>query len=555
MLAVRLGKKINDDAEMTTQSGFKNPTSHLGLAAHPPGLSALFFTELWERFSYYGMRALLTLFMVAPIASGGLGFATVDAGRIYGNYTMAVYMLAIPGGFIADRFLGARRAVLIGGTTIALGHYALAVPSLTTFYFGLLLIALGTGLFKPNISALVGALYTRDDTRRDAGFSIFYMGINIGAFIAPLITGFLAQSDIFKAWLSGAGFDPAKSWHWGFAAAGIGMTLAMLIFARNARGLSDAATGARDETPSPSTSPSIPPSPSTAPSPRPSPQGEREKGGRPSRQGEREMGANTLKQGAAVVAGTLALLGLALASDIDGWQGLRWLFVALPVAAITYAARQPSEDAQRLAAIGVLFVAAMIFWAIFEQAGTTISLFADQLTRNDFLGAPFPSSWFQSVNPIFVILLAPVFAGLWMRMGTRQPSPAIKFAIGLVFLAASFLLMVPAATLAIAGRVSPLWLVGLFFLQTVGEMLVSPVGLSTMTKLAPERMTGLVLGVWFLAAAFGNKLAGVLSGAFSSSDPAALSSAFLVQAGVVAAAAVLMFAAAPWVKKLSASAR
>lgn len=258
-----------------------------------------------------------------------------------------------------------------------------------------------------------------------------------------------------------------------------------------------------------------------------------------------------LKQGVLVVAGTLALLVLALASDVEGWQGLRWLFLVMPVAAILYASRQPGEDARRLCAIGVLFVAAMIFWAIFEQAGSTIALFADQLTRNEVAGVPFPSSWFQSVNPIFVIVLAPVFAALWIGMGTRQPSPQIKFALGLVFLAASFLLMVPAAKLAVEGRVSPLWLVGLFFLQTIGEMLVSPVGLSTMTKLAPPRMTGLVLGLWFLAAAFGNKLAGVLAGAFSNDDPAALSAAFLLQAGVVAAAAVLMFMVAPWVKRLT----
>ena len=507
----------------------------LGLAAHPRGLSALYFTELWERFSYYGMRALLVLFMVAPLSGGGLGFETADAGRIYGNYTMAVYMLAIPGGFIADRLLGARRAVLIGGTAIALGHYALAVPTLTTFYLGLLLIALGTGLFKPNISALVGALYSRDDTRRDAGFSIFYMGINIGAFIAPLVTGFLAQSTWFKDWLSGHGFDPAKSWHWGFAAAGVGMTVAMLIFARSAKGLKDPGKvkGVAGLDGSPPQDPQLL---------------ELRRGDDES--GERR-GDDVWRQGALVIGGTLALLTLALVSDIEGWQALRWLYLALPLAGIAYASRLPGDDAKRLAAIGVLFIAAMIFWAIFEQSGSTLALFADQLTRNEVGGVPFPSSWFQSVNPIFVIALAPLFAGLWIGMGSAQPSPQIKFAAGLVFLALSFLLMVPAAKLAVAGLVSPLWLVGVYFLQTVGELLLSPVGLSTMTKLAPARMTGLVLGLWFLAAAFGNKLAGVLGGAFSGSDPAALSTSFLMQAGAVAVAAGLMFAVAPWVKRLS----
>ena len=489
------------------------------LSAHPSGLAGLFFTELWERFSYYGMRALLTLFMVAPIANGGLAFATEEAGRIYGNYTMAVYMLAIPGGFIADRIIGARRAGLWGGWTIALGHYALALPSLQTFYVGLLLVALGTGLFKPNISALVGALYTPDDTRRDAGFSIFYMGVNIGAFLAPLVTGFLAQSDWFKGWLTARGFDPALSWHWGFAAAGVGMTVAMLIFARNSNGGLDG---------------SPPQDPETF----------------RLRRGDDER-REIWKHGAIAIGGTLALLALALLSDIDGYANLRWLFLVLPLAGIAYAARQPSEDAQRLAAIGVLFIAAMLFWTIFEQAGTTIALFADKLTRNDVIGIPFPSSWFQAVNPVFVILLAPIFAGLWMRLGVSQPAPAIKFALGLLFLSSSFLLMVPAATLAASGKVSALWLIGLFFLQTVGELLLSPVGLSTMTKLAPARMTGLVLGVWFLAAAFGNKLAGVLGGGFSSEDPQALGQAFLAEAAVVAIAAGLLFLAAPWVKRLS----
>lgn len=498
------------------QSASSRQTRALGFAAHPPALSGLYFTELWERFSYYGMRALLTLFMVAPIAEGGLGFATEDAGRIYGNYTMAVYMLSIPGGFIADRFLGARQSVLIGGSTIALGHYALAIPSLMTFYLGLILIALGTGLFKPNISALVGALYAKDDERRDAGFSIFYMGINIGAFIAPLVTGFLAQSATFKSWLASAGFDPALSWHWGFAAAGVGMTFAMLAFVRTSRNLKT--------------------SPASAPPPI-------------------QSGGTAWRDTAAIIAGTLVLLGLGLASDIEGFTALRWLFLVAPLCAIGVALWIGSEDARRVVAIAVLFIAAMIFWAIFEQAGTTVALFADRLTDTQLFGMAFPSSWFQSINPIFVILLAPVFAALWIAFGARQPSAAVKFAIGLVFLSASFLLMVPAAQLTAAGKVSPLWLAGLFFLQTVGELCLSPVGLAAMTRLAPAGATGLVLGIWFLAAAWGNKLAGVLGGAFTSDAPDALVSFFLTQALWVLLAAGLLFAVSPWVKKLAAANR
>jgi POT family proton-dependent oligopeptide transporter len=481
-----------------------------GLGAHPQGLSTLYFTELWERFSYYGMRALLVLFMVAPVAQGGLGLPTPSAGSIYGTYGMAVYLLALPGGFIADRIIGAKRSVLIGGTMIAAGHYALAWPSLSTFYVGLVLIAIGTGLFKPNISALVGALYSRDDTRRDAGFSLFYMGINVGAFMAPLVTGFLAQSSIFKNWLASAGFDPMQSWHWGFGAAGVGMTLSMVLFARKMRHLKDPEVVA---------------------------------GAAPS---------SSFRRQATYMAGaTIALLALAFLSDVNGFRWLRWFFVVLPLLGIAYGATRKNPEAHRMAAVGIYFLAAMIFWAIFEQAGTTLTLFADTLTHNDILSMPFPSSWFQSANPIFVIMLTPVVAALWMRLGSHQPSSPVKFGLGLAFLAASFLLMVPAANYAADGRVSPFWLLGLYFLFTIGELMLSPVGLSTMTRIAPQRMSGQVLGLWFLATAFGDKIAGDIGGAFTTSDPDALALSFLAQAGLVAVAAALMFAVAPIVRRLS----
>jgi POT family proton-dependent oligopeptide transporter len=473
---------------------------------HPAGLGTLFFTELWERFSYYGMRALLTLFMVAPMAAGGLALPAPDAARIYGSYTFAVYMLSIPGGYLADALLGQHRAILIGGTIIALGHFTLAVPAVPTFYLGLTLIALGTGLFKPNISALLGALYSRGDERRDAGFSIFYMGINIGAFIAPLVTGFLAQSDTFKAWLAAAGFDPAASWHWGFAAAGVGMTIAMLVYAR--RHTLMAAAG-------------------RPPSPEP----------------------DLIRQLSAVILGTLAVMGLVLLSDQDGFNGLRWLFVAVPAAVALWLAFSHGIEARRLAAIAVFFLASMLFWAIFEQAGISIALFADRLTDRNVGGSDFPSAWFQALNPLFVIVLAPFFAWGWVRLGANQPSSPLKFVLGLAFLSLSFLLMVPAAALTAAGKVSPWWLVGLFFLQTVGELCLSPVGLSMMTKLAPPRYVGLVLGTWFLAAALGNKLAGVLGGEFTAGDPASLGRFFLSQGLVVAGGALLLLALVPWLRR------
>jgi proton-dependent oligopeptide transporter, POT family len=483
----------------------------LGFAGQPPGLATLFFAELWERFSYYGMRALLVLFVVAPVAAGGLGLATEQAALIYGNYTMAVYVLAIPGGFIADAFLGAKRAVLFGGVTIALGHFSMAIPTIETFYLGLTLIALGTGLFKPAISALVGGLYGAGDIRRDSGFSIFYMGINVGGLLAPIVTGFLAQSDTFKGWLAANGFDPAQSWHWGFAAAGVGMTLGLAILARRFRALdtelqSDAAKLLVVKSPG-------------------------------------------LVLGA-ITAGTLCLMVLVVLSDREGLTWIRYGFVVVPSLLAIWFGLSGRMDVRRLGAIAVLFVASMIFWAIFEQAGVTIALFADQLTRADVLGLSFPSAWFQSLNSLFVILLTPFFAWYWMRGELFQPSSPAKFALGLAFLSASFLLMVPAAMLTIEGRVSPLWLVGLFFLQTVGELLLSPIGLSTMTKLAPARTVSLVLGVWFLAAALGNKLAGVLGTGFTATDASGLASFFFSQGVWVAVAALVLAALTPWVKRL-----
>lgn len=482
------------------------PENHdRGFAGQPKGLGLLFFVELWERFSYYGMRALLTVFMVAAPVAGGLGLSIAEATRIYGNYTMAVYMLSIPGGYLADAWLGARASVLIGGAIIALGHFALAVPYEGGFIAGLTLVALGTGLFKPNISAMVGSLYGQNDPRRDAGFSIFYMGINIGAFISPIVTGFLAQSAWFKAFLAANGFDPAHSWHWGFGAAGVGMTIGLILFAFGSRGL-----------------------PRQAPS----------------------ADHSSWTTAALVISGTLALMLLTIASDRPGWEALRLIFLLAPIAAAIWFATRPNTDSRRLAAVAALFIAAMIFWALFEQSGTTIALFADRLTRNEVAGFTIPSAWYQSLNPIFVILLAPVVAWIWLRLGDRQPSSPVKFALGLIFLALSFALMVPAALLTFEGQISPLWLVGLFFLFTIGELMISPVGLSTMTKLAPPRRAGLILGVWFLAAAWGNKLAGILGGGFTETDASSLSQFFLYQSGLVAVAAVLLIILAPWIKAL-----
>ena len=484
-----------------------------GLGGHPRGLTTLFFTELWERFSYYGMRALLVLFMVKTAAEGGLGYDTKDATAVYGTYTMSVYLLSILGGFIADNFIGARRAVFIGGIIIAIGHFTMALNSVATFYAGLVFVAMGTGLLKPNISTMVGSLYRPDDERRDAGFSIFYMGINLGAFAAPLVTGYLAQSDHWKSVLVSWGFNPIHSWHWGFAAAGVGMVLGLVVYSVQRERL--AHVGA-------------------APA--------------PEADGSRPWGKLGL-----VALGSLALIAAMKASDT--YPVIIYALFGVQIAAILFFAFRPDRDSKRMAAILVFFFAAEIFWALFEQSGSTNALFSDRLTRNEIFGWSFPSSYWQSVNSIWVVLLAPIFAFLWVNLRDRQPSSPMKFVLGLLFVALSFALMVPAAKLTAEGKIGPMWLVGLFFLQTVGEMLLSPVGLSTMTKLAPHRLVGLVMGIWFLAAALGSKLAGALAGEFKSDNPDQLADFFLHQALIVGGCTLALLALVPWMKKLMGGVR
>jgi POT family proton-dependent oligopeptide transporter len=394
---------------------------------HPRGLSTLFFTEMWERFSYYGMRALLILYMTAPLAKGGLGFSTQKSGSIYGTYTSSVYAMALLGGLVADQLLGLYRSVLLGGIIIALGHFAMAFPSVNTFFLGLVLIVIGTGLLKPNVSSLVGTLYNRKDQRRDAGFSLFYMGINLGAFIAPLICGPLGQR---------------VNWHIGFAAAGVGMTAGVIQYALGKRYI---------------------------------------------------VGADAPRTDTAVkekVAGA----------------------PAPPKEPFT------TTDWKRIAVIGILFVFSALFWMAFEQAGSSLNLFADRYTDLHMFGKEIPSSTLQSLQPLFVILFAPVFAWLWLRLGPKEPSSPMKFAISLLFVGFGMLLLVPAARMAqgTGVRVSPWWLVGVYFLHTVGELCLSPVGLSIVTKLAPPRIVGLMMGVWFFSIALGNKAAGYAAGLFDS---------------------------------------
>ena len=419
---------------------------------HPTGLATLFFTEMFERFSYYGMRAFLILYMTAPAATGGLAMADEDAASLYGTYTGAVWGAAIVGGFIADRFLGQYRSVLLGGIAIMLGHFTLVFTALPFFYTGLALIVVGTGLLKPNVSTLVGSLYATGDRRRDAGFSIFYMGINLGAVLGPLMAGYLAQR---------------VNWHLGFGCAGVGMLFGLgqyVLFKKHLQPALDR-VAARP-----------PAAPATASAIQPA-------------------------------AGAL------------GFTRREW---------------------QRIGIIVILIAGVTLFWAAYEQAGSTLNLFAERYTRLEIFGFGFPSSWFQSVQPFFVIVLAPVFAWVWVKLGPREPSVLSKFAFALFFMALAFLVLVPAGALAQSGdaiRVSPMWLVVAYFLSEIGELAISPVGLSAVTKLSPSRIVGLMMGCWFLGAAFGNKLAGWAAG-FIGSLP--LESLFGIVAGILIAGAIVI---------------
>jgi proton-dependent oligopeptide transporter, POT family len=462
-----------------------------GLWGHPRGLTTLFFTEMWERFSFYGMRAILTLYMVTAPADGGLGFSIPFAATIYGIYQMMCYLPSFIGGLIADRIIGGRLSVLIGGIIIALGNFTLVIPGIVPFYAGLILIVTGTMFLKPNISTMLGSLYSKDDHRRDGGFSIFYMGINIGAALAPLAVGYLAQSASFKVWLTSVGIDPRSCWHWGFGVAGIGMILGLAQYVAHRERLKTVGN----------------PPEKQAPQAKPSP------------------GETTETEGTA-----------AASAESKPAQSV-W--------------HMTKEEWSRVGALAVLFVFTILFWAIYEQAGTSLTLFAENLSRHEIFGMEFPSSWYQSLNPIFVMILAPIFSWMWVKMGDKEPSSPAKFAWGIFILALGIGIMVPAAILTSHGRVSPLWLLAVYFVECIGELCLSPVGLSTVTKLAPARLVGFFMGLWFFATALGDMSAGLLASLFTLS-PDRMVQLFGGMAVSALVAALILALLTPGVRKLMA---
>jgi POT family proton-dependent oligopeptide transporter len=439
---------------------------------HPRGLRTLFLTEMWERFSYYGMRALLVLFMVDQIERGGLGFSDQTATALYGIYTAAVYLVCLPGGWIADRLWGAQRAIWVGGILIMSGHFVLAIPSVGTFFAGLLLVVLGTGLLKPNVSAVVGDLYAARDPRRDSGFTIFYVGINVGAALGPLICGWLAEAD----------------WHYGFAAAGVGMLVGLIQF-RHSR----AELGSAGRQPAVAVS-------------------------APMRAYVRAFAV-----GAFVLVVVLFWGGLSGRIGLDASRIARGTTAAIVGATAAYfgyiflIGRLTREERNRVIVIVVLVLAGAMFWAGFEQAGSSLNLFAERYTIRQFGGFGIPASWFQSLNPAFIILLAPLYSMLWISLARRhlEPSAPAKFALGLIILGAGFAVMIWAALAVASGQqVLPTWLIMTYLLHTMGELALSPVGLSSMTKLAPRRFAGQMMGMWFMCTGLGNIIAGLIAGEF-----------------------------------------
>jgi POT family proton-dependent oligopeptide transporter len=430
---------------------------------HPKGLGLLFVVEMWERFSYYGMRAILVLYLV-----NSLTWKTSEAAGLYGTYTSLVYLTPLLGGFLADRFIGTRRSMILGGVIIALGHFALAMPGLSSFYAGLGLIIVGTGFFKPNVSTQVGQMYRPGDPRRDAGFTIFYMGVNTGAALGPLVCGYLAQSERF-------------GWHYGFAAAGVGMVLGLIVYLLGReRYLPGIGLRQAPVTHAAGHAEGAPP--------------------------QRTL---LLDAAGGAVAGTV-LGGLA-----SGW-GLQQVVMGAVIGAALAVTILGShgEERRRVLAIFLTAFFVVFFWAAFEQAGSSMTLFADKNTDLEVLGFTIPSSWFQSVNAVFIVTFGPVFAFLWGALARRgrEPSTPLKMVMGLSLLGVGFLFLVVGGGRADGGvKVSPMWLLLAYAFHTFGELCLSPVGLSYVTKIAPARFASLLMGSWYLANAAANKLAGALA--------------------------------------------
>ena len=468
---------------------------------HPRGLVTLFFTEMWERMSYYGMRALLVLFMTATLQDGGLAITVVSATAIYGLYTGAVYFMGLPGGWIADRLLGGQRAVWYGGIIIMIGHIVLAIPSDQTFFIGLVIVVLGTGLLKPNIGAMVGGLYASNDERRDSGFAIYYMGINIGSVIGNIVCGYLAVN---------------QGWHWAFGAAAIGMAIGLIQYRLTTYKLEGVSAQPADPL------------------------------------SDKARNISWFIIGAALIV-IAVITGLALSGQLIINPQVAAEYTAYIITSvfllyfgyIFFMGKLSGNEKKSMLALLLICFASAFFWSGFEQAGSSMNLFARDYTDRMLGSFEIPTAWFQSLNSVFIILLTPFFAALWISLGRSlwNPSSAFKCAAGLLIMGSGFIAMFFAAEVAAKGlKVAPYWLILTYFLHTVGELCLSPIALSAVTKLSPRRFAGQLMGVFVLTYSIGNVIAGLMAGGY---DPKNMETipALYMQISMISIGAALLFMA------------
>lgn len=482
---------------------------------HPRGLFTLFFTEMWERFSYYGMRAILILFMVTDTAKEGLGLTNETAGAVYGLYTAGVYLLTLPGGWLADNVFGQRKSIWYGGILIMIGHLILAIPgSPQVFFIGLAFVALGTGLLKPNISSIVGDLYPEGGARRDAGFSIFYMGINVGAIVGQILVSFLGEK---------------VNWHYGFGAAAVGMFLGLVQYKLTEKSLGDIGLKPKAE--------------------------------------EKDSGtANNFRRNMLLLLTFILVLGGALGAlqifgviDLSTAVGVAEA-VGIVIVSVTliyflfifFLGGLTKEEKKRIIVIFFLFLGAAIFWSGFEQAGSTLNLFAADFTNRYIFNYLLPAGSLQSINPIFIVVFAPIIGALWVKLASRNlnPNTPVKFAIGLTLMGIGFLVMYFAAGVVVQGDKAGMhWLVMTYFLHSIGELTLSPVGLSATTKLAPRKFYSQMMGIWFVAAALGNLVAGLYSGGLDPENLETMPDLFFTVFQVGIGAGLIFLALSPWLKR------
>ena len=493
---------------MTTQTQDRPPTPGSGASAddraflgHPKGLSTLFFVELWERFSYYGMRAILLYFLIDTVANGGLGIDETTGTAVVAIYGASVYLLSIIGGFTADRLFGTRRSTLYGAVVIMAGHVCLAIPAAATAWLGIALVALGTGLLKPNVSAMVGTLYKPEDARRDGGFSIFYMSINIGSFFSPLVVGWLREH---------------YGYHVGFSAAAVGMAIAIAWFVLGRKALGPAV----DDVPNPLS---------------------------PEERGR----VSALAVGAVVAFAVIVVLaGLWRDTVLDQViDAISIVAVLTPIAYFTMMFRSPKverEEKSHLAAYLPLWIGAMLFWMIFEQAAGKMAIFAAENTVKETAGITINPEWFQSINPLAIVLLAPVFGWIWTKRAGRFPSTPMKFVLGVTIIGLSALAM-SWAFATFQGNTAPVYILGgIFVMQTVAELCLSPVGLSATTRLAPRAFASQAMALWFLGSAAGQAIAAQLIQAMGGLSDAVY---YLVNGVITLVVAGVLLALVPWIRR------